>query len=57
MNLDEGVLQRCVSKQEARPTQPWGRKINSAGLFLESGKTLFLSREWNLNLKLAPLLK
>lgn len=51
-----GVL-LCVSKQEARPAQPWRRKINSGDLFLESGKTLFLSRQWNLNLKLASLLK
>lgn len=35
-----GVLP-CVSKQEARPAQPWRRKINSGDLFLESGKTYF----------------
>ena len=51
-----GVLP-CLSKQEARPAQPWRRKINSGDLFLESGKTLFLSKQWNLNLKLASLPK
>lgn len=52
MGLDGGVLRCCVSEQEARPAQPQGRKINSGDLFLESGKTLLLSRQASLNLKL-----
>lgn len=57
VSLDGGVLRCCVSKQEARPGQPQGRKISSEDLFLESGRTLLLSRQWNLNLKLTSLLK
>lgn len=57
MNLDGGAFRCCVSKQEARPARPWGRKISSGDLFLESGKTELLGRQWNSSLKLSSLLK